>query len=326
MILIFTTLKDNSSGQVIDWLEYFGANFKRINSDEMDLLQKPVSLCTNNSRSFNFDSISTNEKIVGWYRRSSIPAIYIDTTDKEEEQFNYNIHTSLRQEYKEYVNSIYASLEGAKWLNSPKKIYINKFDQLLKAKQFNLNIPDTIITTDKKDILEFAKEKKFKIIAKPISSAGTFINKKGETYKIFTKKVTSKNLNKLNNSIFPCLFQEYIEKEYEIRVFYIENNFYSMAIFSQDDEKTKIDFRNYNDVKPNRNVPYLLPKEIVIKLKKFANYFNVNCGSFDLIKSKDGLYYFLELNPVGQFGMVSGACNYMLEKKIAQFLMTHDEK
>lgn len=49
---------------------------------------------------------------------------------------------------------------------------------------------------------------------------------------------------------------------------------------------------------------------------------DLNCGSIDMILGNDGLYYFLEVNPVGQFGMVSGPCNYYLERKIANFLCT----
>ena len=35
------------------------------------------------------------------------------------------------------------------------------------------------------------------------------------------------------------------------------------------------------------------------------------------LKSNDD-FIFLEVNPVGQFGMTSSPCNYSLEKKIAQ--------
>jgi glutathione synthase/RimK-type ligase-like ATP-grasp enzyme len=93
-----------------------------------------------------------------------------------------------------------------------------------------------------------------------------------------------------------------------------------MAIFSQSNEKTKIDFRNYDLQKPNRTVPYNLPKEIILKLKKLTKALALRTGSIDLIKAKDGQYYFLEVNPVGQFGMVSRPCNYNIEMKIAKFL------
>ncbi len=47
----------------------------------------------------------------------------------------------------------------------------------------------------------------------------------------------------------------------------------------------------------------------------------LDTGSIVLIKSKDDQWYFLEVNPVGQFGMVSYPCNYYLERKIAEYLV-----
>lgn len=46
---------------------------------------------------------------------------------------------------------------------------------------------------------------------------------------------------------------------------------------------------------------------------------DLNCGSLDLIKS-GSTYYFLEVNPVGQFGNLSFDCSYHLEKEIAEYL------
>ena len=57
-------------------------------------------------------------------------------------------------------------------------------------------------------------------------------------------------------SFAPSLFQSKIEKKYEIRSFYLKGKFYSMAIFSQNDTQTEIDFRRYNDFVPNRTIPY----------------------------------------------------------------------
>lgn len=44
-----------------------------------------------------------------------------------------------------------------------------------------------------------------------------------------------------------------------------------MAIFSQNDDQTKVDFRNYNINKPNRNVPFMLPNELESKIKLLMN-------------------------------------------------------
>ena len=135
-------------------------------------------------------------------------------------------------------------------------------------------------------------------------------------------ELLSKNRKKYIPDTFPpSFFQKCIEKEYEIRTFFIENDYYSMAIFSQNDEQTKIDFRNYNESKPNKFIPYILPEDIKSKLIELMKCINLNCGSIDLIVGKDGNYYFLEVNPVGQYDMVSVPCNYNLHKKIAEYLI-----
>jgi hypothetical protein len=50
-------------------------------------------------------------------------------------------------------------------------------------------------------------------------------------------------------------------------------------------------------------------------------HLRLETGSIDLIHTPDGRDVFLEVNPVGQFGMVSIPCNYGLERKVADLLM-----
>lgn len=75
-----------------------------------------------------------------------------------------------------------------------------------------------------------------------------------------------------------------------------------MAILSQNNPKTQIDFRNYDVDLPNRVVPFRLPDSLTQKLIKLMQRINLNTGSVDGLYSS-GDYYFLEINPVGQFGM-----------------------
>ena len=37
--------------------------------------------------------------------------------------------------------------------------------------------------------------------------------------------------------------------------------------------------------------------------------------------NKDGIFTFLQVNPIGKFGMIDFPCNYGLHKKVAQFLV-----
>jgi glutathione synthase/RimK-type ligase-like ATP-grasp enzyme len=49
-------------------------------------------------------------------------------------------------------------------------------------------------------------------------------------------------------------------------------------------------------------------------------------GSIDLIRTPDGRTVFLEINPVGQFGMISHPCNYNLERVVAEHLIERDDR
>ena len=43
-----------------------------------------------------------------------------------------------------------------------------------------------------------------------------------------------------------------------------------------------------------------------------------------MIRASNGNYYFLEVNPVGQFGMTSIPCNYDLHEVVAKHLIQKD--
>ena len=117
----------------------------------------------------------------------------------------------------------------------------------------------------------------------------------------------------------PSIFQKYVEKKYEIRTFFLNGIFYSMSIFSQMDTTTQVDFRE-RTVLPLRKAPYKLPAEYEEKLSKLMNKYSLKSCSIDTIVTPDHEFYFLEINPIGQFQWLSKNCNYQIEKKIAQYL------
>src|SRR5690606_31908398 len=132
--------------------------------------------------------------------------------------------------------------------------------------------------------------------------------------------INKKQIEFMDETIAPTLVQEYIQKQFEIRIFFFLNKIYSMAIFSQRDKKTSIDFRNYNKENPNRFVPFALPSNILKKIEHFIKKKRMSSGSIDLILNEKGDFVFLEINPQGQFNWVSEYCNYYIEKDIAELL------
>jgi ATP-GRASP peptide maturase of grasp-with-spasm system len=196
---------------------------------------------------------------------------------------------------------------------------INKLFVLEEAVNCGLDIPETIISSDKNFISGFF-ETNIKAVSKSISENFQHISEK-EFYDGKVRKLSIEDLKGMRNDFSPSLLQKQIEKAYELRIFFLKDKFYSMAIFSQNDEKTSLDYRNYNYNKPNRMVPYKLPDKIKNKLIALMNEIELNTGSIDMIVDKKGKYIFLEVNPNGQYGLVSDNCNYYLEKEIADYLM-----
>jgi ATP-GRASP peptide maturase of grasp-with-spasm system len=225
--------------------------------------------------------------------------------------------TAYNREAQTLIQFLYYKLNGKRHINSYYNSDVNKLIVLEKAIKVGLLIPYTKILTNKNQASKFIKEIDYELITKTATPASTITGKELIIFS-YTEAV---NPQQLPIDFFPSMFQKMVEKEFELRIFFLESTFYTMAIFSQNDNQTKIDFRKYNREKPNRTVPFILPADIEHKLLNLMQSLHLNSGSIDMIYGKDEQYYFLEVNPIGQFGMTSFPCNYNLEKKIVEYLM-----
>lgn len=324
MILIFSShLGEFTTDNVIDWLEIKQVQFKRING--VDLIKNKINISISDIEIYiNNEIIILSNINVFWYRRLLPYNYFLSEYGNltKSKILNFELIRNIQSEYYKIRDFIGYLYKDKKWLSKFDSSSLNKLEVLNFAMSFGLIIPETLITTSKKEILKF-KEKHKNIIVKNISEVlGLPIDNKA--YVSYTHLVDDNDFNNISSKIYPSLVQKNIFKIYELRIFYLNGSFSSMAIFSQNDDKTKTDFRVYNQEKPNRNVPYLLPKGVQEKLELLMNKLNLNCGSIDMIKSINGDYVFLEINPVGQFGMVSKPCNYFLEEKVADYLKELD--
>lgn len=319
---------EDTTNHVIDWLDTFNGDYYRLNGedfmDKADIINGQIQL-----ENFNPEAIA-----IIWNRRwSSKGLINVENEEYYDALGAKNASTllrSLRQENGILRSFLHLNLKNQVWTTRPEKTSANKIENLEIAKSCNLSVPEYIITSNKLTLSQFVKKHE-RIICKPISETPFFSslleNDIVESLILYTKSFTADEIEEeIPTTFFKSLFQQQIIKEFEIRVFYLNDTCYSMAIFSQNDKQTQVDFRNYNDSKPNRTVPFKLPKEVEENVKKFCRKAGYTIGSLDLIKSRDGKYYFLEINPVGQFGMVSYPCNYNLEKKLAKYLVDENKK
>lgn len=323
MIIIFSkNYGENTTDDVLNWLYHHKKNNEvivRINGD--DLLNKDFYIDISNSE-FNFNNQKIDNQIVNtiWFRRT-FDEDFINIEPKIFNEFDNNktLQNHLLSELGTIYRFLESFLDNSVWINKYSES-INKLKTLKLAEKHGLNIPHTYITNKIEIINKLIIENN--LITKPISDAVTFYDSDSH-YMMYTSEVSE---IKKEGYIFPTKVQNKIEKKFELRIFYLNDIFYSMAIFSQNDNKTRVDFRNYNRQKGNRNVPYQLPINIESSLREIVKDLNLKTCSIDMIVSKDEKYYFLEVNPVGQFGMVSKPCNYYLEEQMSLFILKNYEK
>lgn len=321
MVVILSESNDIATNKVIDWLLKWKEPFIRVNENDQVFLDS-ITLENDISR-IDFDLVISSAAANKayrirysqvksyWYRRHNweISNVSLEHFKDQPGVLNY-----LHREYKNITDFIHFLWLKKPHINSYFDNSLNKLYALSVAKEIGFDVPKTIITSEKSKIKSFSSSQ---LISKSIGPIGFIELNSDEGIGLLTERV---DLDKIHEQFFPSLFQEEIQKIGDIRSFYLHGKIFSTIILSQNDPQTQTDFRNYNYENPNRTPPFNLPSEIKQKIRKLMKLLNLNSGSLDIVLGADKRFYFLEVNPVGQFLQVSWPGNFNIEKEIAYFL------
>jgi len=312
MLLILSVEGDTSTNHVIDWLIHYDVKFIRINGEDKFSLYKFE--LSNNDFICSLINCKTQEIIdlaaisSIWYRRGDIN--FFDKLNIVEDLFD--IKKYMDDEYSVLHDFIIYYLESKPKIDGFRTSVVNKLKVLKIAKEIGLSIPITLIFQG-----SFPDNIYGDYITKSLSEVYRTETIDNGYYYTPTTLIDPKSERLKGLCYSLSKLQNHIEKECDVRVFYIKGNFYSMAIMSQNNEKSTVDFRHYPSDPPNRSFPVKLPENVENMLDSLMVKLLLDSGSIDLILDKYGNFIFLEINPVGQFGMTSLPCNYYLQKKIA---------
>jgi ATP-GRASP peptide maturase of grasp-with-spasm system len=314
-ILLFKDEEDQTSNLVIDYLLHKKKQLLIVNDDIFHLGDLEISKDVNDFILFNQSITLVYSRISSyWIRRGSF-------TLSNHECAN-NLKSSYLLSEKHAVHDLILSLIYSKpGLGNYSENETDKIFNLYLAHKVGLKISKTKVSSFTENLKKQLKNKTF--CTKAIKS-GYYLSET-TIFSGTTHLVNIEDINNITKNItWPSLLQEYQEKRYELRIFYLDGDFYTSAIFSQNDEQTKVDFRNYNNARPNRTPPYQLPTEIEEKLHKLMQKLTIKCGSIDMVVNTKNEFIFLEVNPFGQFQQVSYPCNYYLELQVANYLTKYD--
>lgn len=327
-IIIFSDKHDYSTLKVAEYLQYRGENVIRINPEDTVECNFHVAIANERKPAIQFSingaSITLNNTKSIWFRRGGFSFKKIDRTEmiREVDKLYPQINQYFKDEQHTLNSFIYSAFmeSDIKVLGNPFVFNTNKLDVLRKAAFLGLDIPYTLITTDKSQVNKLINEKKLLVTKAIQDNFNPVLSEEG--YGLLTETIDENLSSQLPSSFFPSLFQERLNKKYDIRIFYLDGTFYAVAILSQENKQTATDFRNYDPRNPNRKNIFTLPHKIKEQLTALLKQLSLNTASIDMVLTRDDKYVFIEINPVGQYDMVGKPMNFHLDKKIALWLAT----
>lgn len=319
--LLIVSSENGSTCDVMEWLDVYGVKYIRIN--EKDRILDGMTIRLGSAKSEFVMNI--NNKLIPLYEFDGVYVRhgFIDVKsnyDKNLFKEHYEIQENMKAERESFLDFIQHSFTSLPFLGKVAAQDTNKLHTLTTAAKIGLKIPETIVTNNRDELIEF-KNKVGPIVCKSVQNVVAFMYD-DKPHINYTSEVSDKDILEFPDIFYTSLFQQKLEKIFEIRSFYLGGEIYSMAILSQLDPQTSIDFRNYNMTKPNRTVPFKLPTQVESKLIELMTALSQQTGSIDMVVTDEKEFVLLEVNPVGQYGMVSYPCNYDLNVKMAEYLVT----
>ena len=188
----------------------------------------------------------------------------------------------------------------APMINQPSHSIIanNKLYQLLGLDTPALQRPRTYIGSAKSEILEFFSGRET-IVYKPLRHSVWLVNDGASV--CGTSEISLDEISEISDDeLMPGVFQEFILKDAEFRVIVFGDQLLSIEQKPLDEGKHSVDWRFVDKARfccKIVNLPAHI-REACISLVKSLS---LDHASIDLAVDQDGVFYFLEANPFGQF-------------------------
>ena len=318
MILILSDKNDSHADYVINIIRLDNLPYYRMNVDVDSLLKTTVLFNDNNW------IIEQNGKILQlteikcvWVRRTFVQLLL-------EEEYDQSSDFKLwKNEWNKTLLGIYSYLRDIKWLNPWRKAYEaeNKYLQMDVAHKIGFQIPKTIVSNDRSELQNFCSNN-YSVVLK-LMQQDFYRTESGEYLGLYVNKVNFDDISSFGQSEEnPITLQEYIEKQYEVRYTVVGTEHFVCKIDSQASEIAKTDWRRY-DIP---NTPHYIiepPINIQTKINDLMLNLGIEYGALDFVVDKKDNWFFLEINPMGQFLWIEDLTGLKIGNSIKNWLKKH---
>jgi glutathione synthase/RimK-type ligase-like ATP-grasp enzyme len=349
-VLIISCFYEANVNKVVERLASRGIRWFRLNTETIPLVARARLQYSSTGPTYALlttgdTQVDSREVTSVWFRREGDPVLA--------QGLEGDCREFARQESIKQLYGFYDFL-GCKWVNDYASEYkaSNKPYQLLVAREVGLSIPETLMTNDPLAVKDFHESNGGRTLFKSFGSsmrsgrnefatqvreayAGKFAmapelpchESGGEhKYLLFAQLLDSEKLRQIDSIITcPLIFQKYVEKHVDIRVTVVGDAVFSAAIYSQEYEGTKVDFRSQVLQPPDkmpRHVPFQLPASVEEKVMALMRRLGLLFGCIDILLTPDGDFVFLEVNPAGQWGWIENRADLKITDALVDLLIS----
>lgn len=187
----------------------------------------------------------------------------------------------------------------------------NKHLQLRLAHDAGLCVPRTIVGNDPEEVHRLWDACHGQLITKMLTPITQSMG--APTAAIYTNTLAAEDLEDLDGlALSPMIFQEKIDKVCELRVVYVAGRYFIGALDAAND-----DWRAGKTAAWKHDE---LPPDVAAALDALMRALGLRFGAADILRARDGTHYFLEVNPVGEWGMLERDLELPIADAIAEEL------
>lgn len=322
MILILSNKWDLTVDFVVSELRSRGIDFLRINTEDLASGQATVHLpdlqilVSKNKKVYDL----THSVNVVWNRRPGTPFDNAPPIAKP----SLAIQHFVNDQWFSWLETLQL-ISGVTWINHPQanNVMECKPRQLLMASQIGFHVPDTVISNDPNEVRLLARKHNDKLVAKALYSP--LIEEPDEDFFIFTNEINITDLSSEEDiRISPSIFQQSLRPKVDFRVTVIGDTVLPVEVNDQSEDKySHIDWRTK---KTGLNFSACnLPLDIEEKCRNYVRASGLIFGAIDLVQH-DGMYFFLEINPNGEWGWLQHPHGIPIAKTLCDLLLTYDKR
>ncbi|WP_329174568.1 ATP-grasp ribosomal peptide maturase [Streptomyces sp. NBC_01477] len=216
------------------------------------------------------------------------------------------------QENRRGLGGVLGALAGCLYLSHPQAIARAEYKpaQLAVAAALRMSVPATLITADLYSAREFAAEQP--TIYKPLHAGPYAVN--GEPAGIWAAPVLAEDIGDgVRHSAH--LFQAQVPKVADVRAVVVGTEVFCARITAP---RGVVDWRAAYTSLSYEAVD--CPAAIRAALHRFLGHFSLSYGAFDFAITADGVWWFLECNPNGQWGWLEAAAGLPIGAAVADLL------